>query len=1492
MEVAKKLNLQSLVVRTIRNDEANMEIWITLCHHLLSRYAPEDLDLLTLLPEDCSELELSYLNEFLPHKHKVSLNSYLSDNLDLSRSRLSVADADDDDFDGDPIQSANSSVKLQLFSYLLRSLLANAAPFILVIEDLHWLDSASWKVLLVAAATWSQGVMIVCTTRPVPNHAAFEYSELCKTPGTTRESLEPLDSNDLAKLMKAYLPSKSSPKVLDRLKSLSRGFPFLAVELLRDAALDKNNSLLGASDADMQEQQLALQEETLIQTKDPYTDDEKVLVNSFMDMYTQDIGWTEFAITNGVTMSMRDDDEGLIRQGKATGIVPNSTAHSIITKLITSCLDINHPWSSLTTLRNVVEVLNDHSSIMYFKYLSVAPGLYPRDSVLRFLWKEVTPGTWIFLTKSEVHPLCPKKSDHVRMNVKFFANILKEIPNTNSVHETIMIKVDPGGIIPASVVNGALSSHLAAVNFHIDYFLAREDFGVPLLKSLVKKRLMAMKEFKTLGVVAVMGTALESVAHLAKFLVGDELIIESNILEFKAAELLEATDDGSLRFNHAFVAEVAATCMEEADRSKAHCDAAEILMEEYKHDETKTHVLVAIAHHFSAAKKLEEARTFTIRAANHALLVNEHVEAKALLEELLVVFVALGKNRNAPMQEFDSLDHEELFVYVSLGKLQDAHALVKKTKSSLLSCVSTGYRYKMAKLKKRMIHPSAKILTSPQRSYMELQCRMWLELVEAHKPSAPPKRYAGLVLQLIRTATASGKTNSFVLALLTLSRYFVAEGDHDQANRIAVMAESHMPDEPTLLIEGWASFCRGETMCSQGAFEEAAVFLREAEDDWFEDGEFFLWVMALQHFIQSLLCRGELAEARAHLSECETKAGNSRAYDSLRAIYELQVFVAAEMGEIKDADKAVKKLEDDELGVRNVGATRKSTVYLFPYTYLLVSEGLLEDVDRALEELEKPLSSLPAYLRDWTHALPLYWCVSTCFSLVKMAKQHGQKSKIPTLRLAAANKKLKFLATKHKGAESMSDLCSGFLDIAEGDVAKACGPKGGFSAAVRHSTERETAIVGARAKVALAETSREALSGKISMAMSALEVFQARGAYLDMINCVLLLAQLDPKNTEFREMARMNTRRKSSSRKSKGSSDSVVEELETLEDIPLAGRKEELTTLIKAANALRTSSQGGADVTIVLEAAGGMGKSALMKSFMKDVKISMNAVRLYTASSSQFEKNTAYYLWKKVFENMLQLNQGSGRSGETGVAQEVLLATLGDLVGPDRARDYHPLLNPLLPFDFPDSSFTATLSSSARLSESMNFFYEILINQKGKTLICLEDAHWADELSWGLIERVHEASEVMVVMTTRPDDDSEDNGGSLREFWELEGVEVINLGALDEGALREHIAGLLEVGTVSEGLVKLIENRTGGNLLYIQELVSSLTESGMLLYHENGVDLKNDVDELVVPDNVQAVIASRLAGLSPSQQSLLQVSNQRASESRSDWLTTRCPYCA
>ena len=315
-------------------------------------------------------------------------------------------------------------------------------------------------------------------------------------------------------------------------------------------------------------------------------------------------------------------------------------------------------------------------------------------------------------------------------------------------------------------------------------------------------------------------------------------------------------------------------------------------------------------------------------------------------------------------------------------------------------------------------------------------------------------------------------------------------------------------------------------------------------------------------------------------------------------------------------------------------------------------------------------------------------------------------------------------------------------------------------------------------------------SAKINETLAALATFKASDSH-DTVACLLLLAQLDPKSVEFAEMARQQKRRKSSSRKSKGSSDQIFENLEMMEDVPLAGRKDELVVLIRAANVLRTSSSE--NMTVIIEAAGGMGKSALLKSFVKDAQASMR-IQIRCSAASQFEKQSAFFPWKNIFSSILCLYTARSKGRDSGsrelkrVSQEVLLTHLGDIVGDNKARSLHPLLNPLLDLDSPDTPETAALGGSARLEQTLELMHEILVHSES-TLICIEDAHWADELSWELIKRAHAAPNVLVVVTSRPEHGNAAVGekDELKELLGLEGVQHMVLGALEPSALRKHM---------------------------------------------------------------------------------------------------------
>jgi tetratricopeptide (TPR) repeat protein len=428
-----------------------------------------------------------------------------------------------------------------------------------------------------------------------------------------------------------------------------------------------------------------------------------------------------------------------------------------------------------------------------------------------------------------------------------------------------------------------------------------------------------------------------------------------------------------------------------------------------------------------------------------------------------------------------------------------------------------------------------------------------------------------------------------------------------------------MPEEPTLLVEGWLQFGRGELQCSAGEFGEAIDHLEAAAEAWFEDGRFDLWVLATRNLALAQCTLGDLLRAQELLVACEQRAASVSATSAARAALELQMFVAAELGDVKGAEDAYKHLGGGQVTLNDRVEERMSA---FAHIALALAEGTSEEPEDWYEKLKKPLRHLPKYAREWTWSCPLYWATCACYQLVRMSKQSGNKvltGKIMT-SMDDVTKKLQGLAKRHKGVVPVSAFCDGMMDVAAGRTAKACDvKKGGFHVATTSCLETGSVLVAARAKVELARLSHEPASVKISSALSALEVFQSSESYMDTVACLLLLAQLDPTSSEFREMARVSQRRKSSARGSKGNSQAVIADLEEMEDVPLAGRKDELTALIKAANALRTGSGGATRSSLVIEAAGGMGKSALLKSFTKDVRASMHGIKLYSSAASQFE---------------------------------------------------------------------------------------------------------------------------------------------------------------------------------------------------------------------------------------------------------------------------------
>jgi class 3 adenylate cyclase/tetratricopeptide (TPR) repeat protein len=122
----------------------------------------------------------------------------------------------------------------------LLSFEASQAPLLIVMEDLHWFDSAS-LALLVDVQQKVQPLFLALNTRPLPDPMPFQFKQVIDTPGARLVRLEAMMLDDVEALVCQRLGVKSVPQMVGRLiREKSEGNPFFAEELayaLRDAGI-------------------------------------------------------------------------------------------------------------------------------------------------------------------------------------------------------------------------------------------------------------------------------------------------------------------------------------------------------------------------------------------------------------------------------------------------------------------------------------------------------------------------------------------------------------------------------------------------------------------------------------------------------------------------------------------------------------------------------------------------------------------------------------------------------------------------------------------------------------------------------------------------------------------------------------------------------------------------------------------------------------------------------------------------------------------------------------------------------------------------------------------------------------------------------------------------------------------------------------------------------------------------------------------------------
>jgi class 3 adenylate cyclase/tetratricopeptide (TPR) repeat protein len=305
---------------------------------------------------------------------------------------------------------------------------------------------------------------------------------------------------------------------------------------------------------------------------------------------------------------------------------------------------------------------------------------------------------------------------------------------------------------------------------------------------------------------------------------------------------------------------------------------------------------------------------------------------------------------------------------------------------------------------------------------------------------------------------------------------------------------------------------------------------------------------------------------------------------------------------------------------------------------------------------------------------------------------------------------------------------------------------------------------------------------------------------------------------------------------------------------PFVGRARELDMLAQAlGQAFR-----GAGQTIAVVGEPGVGKSRLVHEFLRSRQ---------ATKALQLESNAASYGRAIPYLPIVDLLKGylkiEARDGAQTIREKV--AARIDALDPGLRAAEGPVLQLLdaLPVGHPFGS----LDPQLRRQQTYDGITGLLLSESRirPVIVVFEDLHWHDSLTLGLLDRLvsraHDAR-LLVIASYRREHHSD---------WEsLPGFREVRLEPLAHESVGELVEALLGPDPSLQSLRGFLLDRAGGNPFFLEELVRTLYETGVISGARGRYRLARSYSPAYVPPTIQAVIAARIDRLPKAERSVLQ----------------------
>lgn len=324
---------------------------------------------------------------------------------------------------------------------------------------------------------------------------------------------------------------------------------------------------------------------------------------------------------------------------------------------------------------------------------------------------------------------------------------------------------------------------------------------------------------------------------------------------------------------------------------------------------------------------------------------------------------------------------------------------------------------------------------------------------------------------------------------------------------------------------------------------------------------------------------------------------------------------------------------------------------------------------------------------------------------------------------------------------------------------------------------------------------------------------------------------------------------------------SYVERTEADADFFVAGREAERLELVAWLERPHADNAS----PLVISGVTGIGKSHLVGWLKRETRERGYAWRL--GEANLLERATPYYAWRRILSRLLGLDASESVDEPIERLRECLSAE-------GCAHEFLPLLGDVLEIDLPPNDTTAQLEGRVRAEQLQQLVVQLFntASRDQPIVAVIEDAQWLDGASWDLLTAVSKhCRRTAVAIVVRSSAGSAPQG--LEQLLANERTDRLEVGPLTRQEVAAMAADRLRAERVSGPLADFLEERSGGNPLFVAELIEYLLQNEHLSTSADNVTLTRHLEASDIPSSIRRLLTARVDRLPLEEQLTLKTAS-------------------